>query len=268
MDPDVNIFLKRVRQIRGQHLPSSERIVAETFVRLGLTEEHIQAIAVRSDFNNLLRKVFEETLVTLENYERPIYSIHAIGELAKMRQVDLVRAREHMKLAGDDFSAFQQAVESLLKDWYFHFRQLFLSVSQSRKTRGGKDFELQIAELLRLAGFPFEPQHKQFRVDFMMPSYAHYGQDRTQCILLSAKRTLRERWQEVVDELHKMNCPNVFIATTDNVISAGKKEEIAKRNIKLVVFDEVKLKLFPKDNMVVDFTFLVNKVIPTWHQFW
>ncbi|MCH6572596.1 MAG: hypothetical protein IH809_03015, partial [Proteobacteria bacterium] len=99
---------------------------------------------------------------------------------------------------------------------------------------------LELAELLRLARFPFEAQHREHRVDFMLPDYAHYEKDRTQCVLLSVKRTLRERWQQVVDELHKMNCPNVFLATTDEKISTSKMRDIARRNIKLTVFDDVK----------------------------
>ena len=87
-------------------------------------------------------------------------------------------------------------------------------------------------------------------------------------MLLSAKRTLRERWQQVVDELHKMNCPNVFLATTDAHISASKVRDISQRNIKLVVFDSVKAAKFADEPMIVTFSHLATGVIPQWQTFW
>lgn len=268
MQPDVEEFLKRVRLLRKRNIPSSKQIVAETFIRLGITEPELSHAEVRESFDRLLGDVFRETLITLESYERPTYSRDAVRELTTLRQSDVERAHAEMASAGGDEDAFARAIERLMEEWYYHFRQLFLSVSQSRKTRGGRDFELQLAELLRLADFPFEAQHKQHRVDFMLPSYAHYDRDRTQCILLSAKRTLRERWQQVVDELHKMNCPNVFLATTDTKISKSKMKDIAQRNIKLVVFDDVKAELFPDDPMIVDYSHLAGSVMPQWQTYW
>lgn len=267
-DSNLEEFLKRVRDLRKQHIPSSEQIVAETFTRLGITREELEPGQVRIGFNGLLENVFKETLVTLEAYERPTYSRHAVHELTQLRHEDLGAAHAKMQAAGGDPQAFAQAVEQLIEDWYIHFRQLFLSVSQSRKTRGGRDFELQLAHLLRLSEVPFEAQHKEHRVDFMLPDYEHYAVDRSQCVLLSAKRTLRERWQQVVDELHKMNCPNVFLATTDANISRSKVSDVGKRNIKIVVFDDVKQSLFPDEPMVVNYSYLANNIIPQWQAYW
>lgn len=268
MGNDLDRFLERVRRLRAKAIPSSDQIVTETFLRLGITREQLSPEDVRANFNHLLADVFRETLVTLEDYERPTYSSGAIRELTQLREEDVRQVHADMKKAGADEAAFKRAVESLMERWYYYLRQLFLSVSQSRKTRGGRDFELQLGRLLTLAGFPFEEQHQRHRVDFMLPGYAHYAKDRSQCVLLSAKRTLRERWQQVVDELHKMNCPNVFLATTDDKISASKVKDISARNIKLVVFDQVKSVSFPTEAMVIGYTDLANSVLPQWQNFW
>ena len=53
---------------------------------------------------------------------------------------------------------FRAGVLHLMRSWYPHLRRCFLSISQSRKSRGGKDFELQIEGLLTLAGLPFDRQ--------------------------------------------------------------------------------------------------------------
>lgn len=254
-------FLSRIGGLRPSSIPRSEQIVAETFARLRLTPDALTPDQVRTKFNVYLQTVFEETLITLENYERPFYG-QAVNILFELRRADLEAAYQKMLVKADGEAAFVITVQQLIESWYYYLRQMFLSISQSRKTRGGKDFELQLAQLLSLAGFPFENQHREHRVDFMLPNYAHYSRDRTQCVLLSAKRTLRERWQEVVDELHKMNCPNVFLATADKNITRQKMRDIARRNIKLVVFDDVKDTSFTEDSWVMSYTQLATQILP------
>ncbi|HID61850.1 MAG TPA: hypothetical protein EYP49_03770 [Anaerolineae bacterium] len=92
--------------------------------------------------------------------------------------------------------------------------------------------------------------------------------DRNLAIVLSAKRTLRERWQEVVDELQRMNSPNVYLATTDESISLKKQREIAQRNIYLVVWDEVKQASFPDDSLVVGYSEFVNRILTHFEARW
>ena len=268
MDPDVSEFIERVKRVRRRRIPASADIVAETFTRLGYTHEDFTSEQVRQQFNRMLATVFRETLVTLENYERPAYSRHAVRELTEIRGQDLDTAYSKMQSLGGNREGFSLAVQDLMETWYYHLRQLFLSVSQSRKVRGGRDFELQLEHLFRLAGFPYEAQQRESRIDILLPDYAHYRNDRTQCLIVSAKRTLRERWQQVVDELHKMNCPNVYLATTDASISLQKDGEIAARNIKLVVFDEVKQRKFAQTNTGIGFSHLAGSVIPQWEHFW
>ena len=204
----------------------------------------------------------------LERYEERAYGQQAISEVIRLHAEDLRRAREEMIADGDDAVALERSIQGLFRVWYPELRALFLSISQSRKSRGGKDFELQLRRLLELMEVPYQPPDRTYRVDFMIPSYEHYARNRNQCIVISAKRTLRERWQEVVDELHKMNCPNVYLATADERISADKKDDIWRRNIYLVVWDEVKARYFPADDSVVSYSHLAREVLPHFAKFW
>jgi hypothetical protein len=65
-----------------------------------------------------------------------------------------------------------------------------------------------------------------------------------------------------------MNCPNVYLATTDESISLQKVRDIGNRNIKLVVFDEVKRTHFSREPSVIGYSFLVQTAIPQWERFW
>ena len=261
-------FANDLRRIRRQNIPTSERIVAEAFAGLGYTREALSPDEVRERFDALLRAVWRKTLEVLERYEEKAYGQQAISEVIRLHAEDLRRARGEMLADGDDAVALERSLQGLFRVWYPELRALFLSISQSRKSRGGKDFELQLRKLLDLMEVPYQPPDRTNRVDFMIPSYEHYARNRNQCIIISAKRTLRERWQEVVDELHKMNCPNVYLATADERISADKKDDIWRRNIYLVVWDEVKARYFPADDSVVSYSHLAGEVIPHFANLW
>ncbi len=261
-------FARDLQRIRRQHVPTSKRIVDEAFAELDVGRHRLSVDEVRERFDDLLRAVYRKTLEVLERYEEPAYGDEAIAEVIRMHAEDLRRAHDQMTGDGGDVTALEMAIRALFKAWYPELRTLFQSVSQSRKSRGGKDWELQIGRLLRLMDVPYEPPDATYRVDFMIPSYEHYQRNRNQCIVVSAKCTLRERWQEVVDELHKMNCPNVYLATAEERVSEDKKRDIWRRNIYLVVWDEVKRRDFAEDDSVVSFRQLANDIIPHFARYW
>lgn len=264
------LLRQALRNARRQAMPSSESIVKQTFQELGYTDENLTPDQVRRDFNHLLREVFEKTLVVLERYEGPVYAESAIAALIELRNDDVKYARQMMQGSGNTEAAFQASVLWLLKNWYPLLRDLFLSVSQSRKTRGGKDFELQLEMLFRLMGVPFERHHERYRADFMLPSYQTYERNRAKAliVIVSVKRTLRERWQEVADELYNLRSPNVYLLTADESISTEKQQALAQRNIYLVVWDEVKQASFPDEPNVISFTSFANEVLPRFFLFW
>ncbi len=266
--PAADGFARYLQRVRRRHVPSSRDIVDQAFEQLGYTRAKLTAEAVRADFNGLLRRVWQQTLAVLEEYEEPAYAGAVVAEVIRLHAEDLRLARAEMAAGGDDVTAMELALQRLFRAWYPELRTLFLSISQSRKSRGGKDWELQIGRLLQLMDVPYEPPDSTYRVDFMIPGYEHYARNRNQCIVVSAKRTLRERWQEVVDELHKMNCPNVYLATAEERVSPDKKADIWRRNIYLVVWDEVKARDFPADDSVVSYSQLARDIIPHFAPFW
>lgn len=158
--------------------------------------------------------------------------------------------------------------------------QLCLSNTQSRRSRAGKTFEGIIYFLYEHFNYPYASQasigKKTFSdlglgkvVDSILPSIDAFNQRRDKTIVGTMKTTLRERWQEVVEEVARSNLPNIHLLTVDESIAASKAEQMAKHNIVLVVRNDVKNRDEMKDRRsIIDFeTYFLNE-LPETLKFW
>jgi hypothetical protein len=69
------------------------------------------------------------------------------------------------------------------------------------------------------------------------------------------KRTLRERWQEVAQELLNLRATNVYLFTADEDISDDHVDRICgEYRIHLVVWDDVKARRFASKDLVLGYT--------------
>lgn len=240
--------MRRVRD-EGQ-LPSSGEIVRETFESLDYVTGAFSPEEVLARFNELLRHVWEATLHVLERHEEGVYAAGIPRELADTYPDGLEEASRIAQAEG-----FRAGAIRLLGLWYPQLRQCFLSVSQSRKTRGGRDFELQIEGLLDLARVPYHRQEAKHRTDLILPDLQTHERNRNVSAIVSVKRTLRERWAEVAEELFNLRSPNVFLFTADEAVTQRHIERICGQyNIHLVVWDEVKTSKFCDRPLVLGYT--------------
>jgi hypothetical protein len=255
-------LMRRVRQSGG--LPTSHEIVSAAFTRLGCDEGSIAPAEVLTRFNELLHRVWLETLLVLEAHETRSYAEGIPRELMENYPDDL-RAAE----AVASTSGFRAGALRLFEAWYPSLRECFLSVSQSRKSRGGRDFELQIERLLDLAAVPYEPQETENRTDLVLPDMATHQSNRRISMVVSVKRTLRERWQEVAEELFNLRSPNVFLFTADEGVTSKHAERICgDYNIHLVVWDHVKASRFAADAGVLSYTEWATDELPALRVRW
>lgn len=255
-------LMRRVRQ-QGR-LPPSAGIVDETFVELGYAPGSIDPNEVMLNFNSILREVWEHTLVVLERHEERTYAEGIPRELADTYPDDLEEARRVAEEKG-----FAAGAMSLFASWYPKLRRAFLSVSQSRMQRGGKDFELQIERLLDLAEVPYFKQEPQYRTDLILPSVETFQSNRNIAAIVSVKRTLRERWAEVAEELFNLRSPNVFLFTADERVTSTHVERICGQyNIHLVVWDHVKDDSYPDEPLVMGYTEWANERLAVLRQYW
>lgn len=258
----IRRLMRRVRE-EGQ-LPSSEEIVRETFERLGYVDGLVNPEDVPRRFNELLRNLWTEALVTLEHHEERSYAEGIPRELYR-DYPDILEAAEQIASQ----QGFRAGTTHLFSTWYPLLRRAFLSVSQSRMSRGGKDFELQIEGLLSLANIPFHKQEIENHTDLILPDLATHERNRNISLVISIKRTLRERWAEVAEELFNTRSPNVFLFTADENVSPGHVAQICRQyNIHLVLWDTEKTQKFSDEQLVLGFTEWASQRLPILQQHW
>ncbi len=264
LDPreQMKRLMKRVRQ-EGQ-LPSSTAIVQETFRRLGYVQDLVEPEQVIVCFNDMLWELWKATLVTLENYEESSYASGVPRNFMVQFPDSFDRAEREASNQG-----FRAGFSLLFNELYPRFRDAFLSISQSRKTRGGKDFELQIEGLLELAELPYHRQETEHRTDLILPDLETHNANRNISAVVSIKRTLRERWAEVAEELFNLRSPNVFLFTADESVSQNHVNRICGQyNIHLVVWDKVKSSKFPTEPLVLSYTNWTTQRLVVLRQYW
>jgi hypothetical protein len=87
--------------------------------------------------------------------------------------------------------------------------------------------------------YPFESQPEiDGNPDFVFPSISLYQKNAQDAIVFTAKRTLRERWRQIVTEGAKGL--GFFLATIDGKVSAAQIREMKGERIQLVVPSKLK----------------------------
>jgi EcoRII C terminal len=125
------------------------------------------------------------------------------------------------------------------------------SNTQSRRSRAGETFEQIIYTLYELFNYSYDSQKKIGRkifqdkglgkkVDSVLPGIKEFETRRDKVIVGTMKTTLRERWQEVVEEIERTKIPKIYLLTADEDIAMNKTQEMGKHNIVLVVYKKIK----------------------------
>ncbi len=128
----------------------------------------------------------------------------------------------------------QGEVADLISDNFYALDRFFLSLTQSRRVRAGTAFEVLIREFFVLLKYPFTSQPRiDGNPDFVLPSVEHYEADPLTVIIFTVKRSLRERWRQIVTEGAKGL--GFYLATIDPDISAVDLKAMQKQKIFLVV---------------------------------
>ena len=133
---------------------------------------------------------------------------------------------------------------------FSYIYRLSLSNTQSRRSRAGKTFEVIIYKVYEILGYDYDSQSKVGRkifdsvglgkkVDSILPSIEAFKERRNKAIIGTMKTSLRERWQEVAEEIERTKIPVIHLLTVDESISKSKAMEMANHNIIIVTFDWV-----------------------------
>lgn len=159
-----------------------------------------------------------------------------------------------------------------------YFYELGKSVTQSRRSRAGTAFEVIIRQLMIRFGYQYQDQQslgaRVFKqkglgkiVDGILPNIESYEQKRQKCLVVTMKTTLRERWQEVVEELQRTNVPSIHLLTLDQNISSNLLHMLENHNITLVVYKDIQQK-YSHHNNIMSFESFFNIEVPHILRYW
>lgn len=181
---------------------------------------------IKSNFSNLV-----------ENLQKDVYKMYLKLEKEAVQ-----------RLLNDYFSRFSSGgTDCIIREFGKHIHdldKLFLSLSQSRRSRAGKAFEDILKVLFKMLEYPFDEKPViDGRPDFILPSKEHYKTNAMDCIIFTSKRTLRERWRQIVTE--GTRGLGFFLATIDEDVSKKGLGEMKNHRIWIVVPERIKKKHYP-----------------------
>ena len=159
-----------------------------------------------------------------------------------------------------------------------HFYKLLMeSFAQSRKTRAGGSAQYHIEFILDELGYKGLYERQRIlngTVDFLFPSFEMWQKDRRRCTVLSIKRTLRERYKQVFEELSATRGLVLYLLSTQTEseaqkdITQEKVQRLNEQNVYLIVRDVTKQGRFPQEANVLGFTDFFCKELPRLKDRW
>jgi hypothetical protein len=156
---------------------------------------------------------------------------------------------------------------------YPYLYALGSSNTNARRSRSGQVFEKLMYRTFEILGFSYDDQstvgQRVFqevglgkKVDAILPSTEAYSQKRDDCVVVSMKTSLRERWQQLVEELQRTRVPHIYLATLGDDLNDEKLSVMKEHNITVVVPTAVKEVRFPGIRNVVGFEYFFKKDLP------
>lgn len=242
---ELKPFMKMVIEYRKKHIRTSSELVDEMFKEKDFSkdfsEERISEIIEKAR-----ESVWEKFLVEESNFNaRIMQDLHE--RLATPNAIlDNLLTKNVIEKDGDDLKL---AIKELCGEYagrvYPYIYALALSNTNSRRSRAGKTFEAIIYKMYEVLDYPFDSQGKVGRkifdevglgkkVDSVLPSIEAFKMRRNRTIIGTMKTTLRERWQEVAEEIERTKIPEIHLLTVDDHIALSKAKEMSNHNIVIV----------------------------------
>jgi hypothetical protein len=235
-------------QIKSMENDVPEKLFAMT--KRGIPSSRIIASSVieASEFSQIepeaLKVRFSEAIDTLQiaayhEYQR----LEALNAEASIRNV--------FKTLIPDGSDIDQAV-NIFASQFTALDRFALSLTQSRRSRAGEAFEVIVAYLFNKLDYPYsaQPDLVTSKPDYVLPGLERYQKYPADCIIFTLKRTLRERWRQIVTE---SATGRFYLATIDDKISENQLSIMMGKNITLVVPVAVKHRKYPNFDNVISF---------------
>jgi hypothetical protein len=233
-DEEVLQLLKKAFQKR---IPTGREIAIKA-VTAGLTDRGNNVEWIKANFSNLVESV------QINAYEEYLVAERLAGR----------EALEEVFLPLVPADATADAAIKVVSGRFYPLDRFYLALTQGRRPRAGKAFEFVIRELFTRLGYPFTPQALiNGQPDFVLPSIDHFNLNAPDCIIFTVKRTLRERWRQIVTE--GTRGLGFFLATIDEKVGTRDLGEMLNSRINLVVPDRIKQQCYGAVPNVISFEY-------------
>ena len=245
-------FKELIKEKRATEFPKTFEIVHDAFLGLELDKENEKYFFDNASY--IVERLRSENWNTFLKNEKT-FSENIYQSLIK-ENIDELKTRD--------------AVIEYISDNVDHFYTLSLSNTQSRRSRAGSEFEDIISHLFMGANLPFDEQgligtgifsdkNLAKLVDHVVPGAIEYQINKRKTAAISAKTTLRERWQQIGDEMQRTKMPEMYLATLDEKIGKNTLEQLRANNIYPVTSKNIKEKYYNHNNLVLTFEELLKE---------
>lgn len=250
-DDEKGLFATLIKKRRDETIRTSAAIVSEVFSDGATYEEQILSGKISKTISDLREACWQSFLVdeakfnvimTKELHETLSTPAQILDNLVSLKLEDINTENLSIRL--------REACGEYAGLIYPYVYQLSLSNTQSRRSRAGATFEAIIYKIYDLLGYEYDSQKKVGRktfqdvglgkkVDSILPGVAQFKKRRNKTIIGTMKTSLRERWQEVAEEIERTKIPEIHLLTADENISLSKLKEMSHHNIVVVAYDVV-----------------------------
>ena len=126
----------------------------------------------------------------------------------------------------------------LLAENFQSLDRFFVSLGQARHPHLVKTFELLVCKLIASAYAGAAQSVLLGQPDFILPTIEHFRRTPADCLVVSVKKSIRDRWRQIVSDSSQ---PQAFyVATLDEEVSKLDLFEMEASHFHLVVTDRVK----------------------------
>ncbi len=275
---EFDILIKRYRE---KYIRNSTMLVENIYEEDRSSHHSILNKQVSEAIKNLRESVWQEYLRDEVHFNallmRDLYDILQTPKniLDKLVDGNLVNNK------GEDLTkSIKEVCGEYAGRVFPYVYRLSLSNTQSRRSRAGSTFESIMYKIYDSLEYSYDSQKKVGRktfdklglgkkVDSILPSVECYQKRRNKTIVGTMKTTLRERWQEVAEEIERTKIPEIHLLTLDEDISLSKGREMSQHNIIVVAYEWVadKKELAGMKN-IISFEEYLFEELPVIQKFW
>lgn len=243
---EIALFKNMVQEYRKKYIRRSSDIVAGVFEKNKDFAGKLKNKEATEVILTAREAVWQEFLVEESHFNTEI--LKDLGKILPTPK-SIIESLIEIRIANKSDSELVNAIKDICGEYagrvYPYIYDLSLSNTQSRRSRSGSTFQDVMYKVYELLDYPFDSQSKVGKsvftnaglgkiVDSILPGIESFTQRRDKTIIGTMKTSLRERWQEVSEEIQRTNVPAIYLLTVDTDISSNKAKQMSEHNIIVV----------------------------------